>query len=125
MRAAMAACDSGPTRWYRPTMAASVSDRQRCWRWHATRVTDMHELSIAMALVEIATEEAERRGARVLAAHVKLGMLSGVVKEALMSAYEMASAGSPLEGTALVIDEIPAVIYCAVCQQDRATRPDE
>ena len=47
-------------------------------------------------------------------------MLSGVVKEALMSAYEMASEGTPLEGTALVIDEIPAVIHCAVCQQDRA-----
>jgi hydrogenase nickel incorporation protein HypA/HybF len=78
-----------------------------------------------MALVEMATEEAEKHGARVLAAHVKLGTLSGVVKEALMSAYEMASAGTPLEGTALVIDEIPAVIHCAVCQQDRPTQPYE
>ena len=85
----------------------------------------MHELSIAMSLVEMAAEEAEKRGARVLATHVKLGMLSGVVKEALMSAYEMASEGTPLEGTALVIDEIPAVIHCAVCAQDRATRQFE
>ena len=78
-----------------------------------------------MALVEMATEEAEKRGARVLAAHVKLGMLTGVVKEALMSAYEMASQGTPLEGTALVIAEIPAVVHCAVCQQDRVSRPYE
>ncbi len=78
-----------------------------------------------MALVDMASEEAERRGARVVAAHVKMGVLSGVVKEALMSAYEMASEGTPLEGTSLVIDEIPAVIHCSVCQQDRPTRPHE
>ena len=51
----------------------------------------MHELSIAMALVDMAAEEAEKRGARVVAAHVRLGILSGVVKEALVSAYQMAS----------------------------------
>lgn len=85
----------------------------------------MHELSIAMSLVEMAAEEAEKRGARVIAAHVRIGRLSGVVKEALMAAYEMASEGTPLEGTALVIDEIPVVIHCGVCRQDRATRPYE
>jgi hydrogenase nickel incorporation protein HypA/HybF len=78
-----------------------------------------------MSLVEMVTEESERRGARVLAAHVRLGTLSGVVKEALMSAYEMASEGTPLDGTALVIEEIPAVIHCDVCRQDRATQPYE
>ena len=85
----------------------------------------MHELSIAMALVEMATEEAEKRGVRVRAAHVRLGTLSGVVKEALMSAYEMASEGTLLEGAALMIDEGPAVIHCAVCQQDRAAQQHE
>lgn len=85
----------------------------------------MHELSIAMSLVEIAAEEAERRGARVLAAHVRLGALSGVVKEALLSAYEMAAEGTALEGSALVIDEIPAAIHCPVCRQERTTRPFE
>jgi hydrogenase nickel incorporation protein HypA/HybF len=85
----------------------------------------LHELSIAIALVEMAAEEAERRGARVVAAHVRLGILSGVVKEALLSAYQMASEGTAVEGTALVIDEIPTVIHCAVCQQDRPTRPHE
>jgi hydrogenase nickel incorporation protein HypA/HybF len=83
----------------------------------------VHELSIAVALVDLAAEEAERRGARVVAAHVKVGVLSGVVKDALISAYEMASEGTALEGTALVIDEVPSVIRCVVCQQERATRP--
>ena len=85
----------------------------------------MHELSIALSLVEMAAEEADRRRARVVATHVKLGVLSGVVKEALLSAYEMASEGTALEGTPLIIDEIPVVIHCAVCGQDRATRPHE
>jgi hydrogenase nickel incorporation protein HypA/HybF len=40
----------------------------------------MHELSIAMSIVELAEEEAERRGVQVTAVHLKLGALSGVVK---------------------------------------------
>ena len=81
----------------------------------------MHELSIAMSLVEMATEEAGRQGARVLTAYVRLGALSGVVKEALQSSYEMASEGTPLDGSALVIEEVPAVIHCGTCREDRVT----
>ncbi len=44
----------------------------------------MHELSIAMSIVELAEEEAERRSVQVNAVHLKLGALSGVVKEALL-----------------------------------------
>ena len=50
----------------------------------------MHELSIALSIVELAEEEAERRGVQVNAVHLKLGALSGVVKDALLSCYEMA-----------------------------------
>ena len=35
----------------------------------------MHELSIAMSIVEMAEEEAERRGVQVNAVHLKLGAL--------------------------------------------------
>ena len=49
----------------------------------------MHELSIAMSIVELAEEEAERRVVQVNAAHLKVGASSGVVKEALLSRYEM------------------------------------
>ncbi len=58
----------------------------------------MHELSIAMSIVEMAEEEAERHGGRVAAVHLKLGKLSGVVKEALLSSYEMACEDTPLAG---------------------------
>ena len=44
----------------------------------------MHELSIAMSIVDMAQEEAERHGGvQVQAVHLKLGRLAGVVKEAL------------------------------------------
>ena len=56
----------------------------------------MHELSIAMSIVEMAEEEAERHGGKVSAVHLKLGALSGVVKAALLSSYEMACEDTPL-----------------------------
>ncbi len=80
----------------------------------------MHELSIAMSIVELAEEEAERRGVEIEAVHLKLGALSGVVKDALLSCYEMACENTLLEGSRLVIEEIPVVIFCPSC---RARRP--
>ncbi|MCU1304155.1 MAG: hydrogenase expression/synthesis, HypA [Candidatus Sulfotelmatobacter sp.] len=80
----------------------------------------MHELSIAMSIVELAEEEAERRGVQINAVHLKLGVLSGVVKEALLSCYEMACEGSPLQGSRLVVKDVAIVIFCPNC---RAQRP--
>ena len=75
----------------------------------------MHELSIAMSIVEMAEEEAAQRGARVNAVHLRLGALAGVVKAALLSSYELACEGTGLEGSRLVIEEIPVVAYCPQC----------
>ncbi len=80
----------------------------------------MHELSIAMSMVEMATEEAARYGdVQITALHLKLGQLSGIVKEALLFSWEIACEGTPLSGSHLVIEEIPVVVYCSVCQQER------
>jgi hydrogenase nickel incorporation protein HypA/HybF len=65
----------------------------------------MHELSIAARIVELAQEEAESRGVRVLAVHLRLGPLSGVVRHALLGSYEIACAGTPLESSRLVIED--------------------
>lgn len=80
----------------------------------------MHELSIAMSILDMAAEEAEARGGRIVAVHLKLGPLSGVVAGALASAYELAREGTPLEATELVIDEVPIVAYCASCDAEHA-----
>jgi hydrogenase nickel incorporation protein HypA/HybF len=80
----------------------------------------MHELSIAMSIVEMAQEESEQRsGAQITAVHLKLGALSGIVKEALLSSYEMACEGTALSGSRLIIEEVPVVVFCPKCQAQR------
>ena len=67
----------------------------------------------------MAAEEAARRGdAQVHAIHLKLGQLSGVVKDALLFSYEVACEGTPLEGSSLIIEEIPVVVYCPACRAE-------
>jgi hydrogenase nickel incorporation protein HypA/HybF len=79
----------------------------------------MHELSIALNMIEMAEDEVARRGGgRVTALHLKLGPLSGVVKEALSFSYEIACQGTALEGSQLLIEEVPVVIHCTSCRQD-------
>lgn len=81
----------------------------------------MHELSIAMSMVEMAAEEATRRGGvQVHAIHLKLGQLSGVVKDALLFSYTVACEGTSLEGSHLVIEEVPVVVYCQTCEAETA-----
>ncbi|HZJ45563.1 MAG TPA: hydrogenase maturation nickel metallochaperone HypA [Pyrinomonadaceae bacterium] len=80
----------------------------------------MHELSIAMSMVEMATEESQRLGAeRVTALHLKVGLLSGVVKDALIFSYEVACAGTPLEGSKLIIEDVPVKVYCPRCRSEK------
>ena len=66
----------------------------------------MHELSIALSLVDAVCEELPRLGpaASVRSVYVRLGPYSGVVAEALTSAFELAIAGSPIEGARLEIE---------------------
>lgn len=75
----------------------------------------MHELSIARSLIEIASGEAKKIGRPVEAVHIKVGALSGVVSEALLYAYEFASQATNLEGSKLVIEDVPVEIFCAPC----------
>jgi hydrogenase nickel incorporation protein HypA/HybF len=76
----------------------------------------MHELSIAMSIVDMAQEEAERRDVKIEAVHLELGPLSGVVAEALLFSYEMACSGTRLEGSRLVIEKVPIEVYCPACK---------
>ena len=80
----------------------------------------MHELSIALSIVAMAEEEARGRGVQVNAVHLKLGTLSGVVKEALLFSYDLACEGTLLEGSHLLIEEVQTVVYCPACRAERA-----
>ena len=68
----------------------------------------MHELSIAVSLVEVACEKAEELSpARVEALHVQVGRLSGVVPDALYFSFDVAARGTVLEGAKLLVEETP------------------
>ena len=41
--------------------------------------------------------------------------MSGVVKEALLFSYDLACEGTLLEGSSLVIEEIPVMVHCPTC----------
>jgi hydrogenase nickel incorporation protein HypA/HybF len=79
----------------------------------------VHELSIALSIVEGAEEEVQRQGGgRVCAVYLKLGPLSGVVRDALLFSYELACEGTSLEGSSLIIEEIPIRIHCDSCDAE-------
>jgi hydrogenase nickel incorporation protein HypA/HybF len=80
----------------------------------------MHELSIAMSIVDTAVEEAARLDdATVLAVHLKLGPMAGVVKAALLASFDMAKENSPISGAKLVIVDTELRAYCPVCETER------
>lgn len=80
----------------------------------------MHELSIALGIIEATQAELGHVGGRVCAVHVRVGELSGVVREALLSSYEIACMGTPLEGSQLLVEDVPVVVFCPQCN---ALRP--
>jgi hydrogenase nickel incorporation protein HypA/HybF len=88
------------------------------------RHLDMHELSIALSIVDLAEEEIEKQGAtQVSMVHLKLGLLSGVMKDALLSSYGLACEGTVLEGSRLIIEEVPVIAYCEKCRAPRPVTP--
>ena len=80
----------------------------------------MHELSIAIGIVDAALEESQRRGLQVSAVHFRLGALSGVVKDALLFSYEVAVRDTALRGSRLIVEDVPVVVFCSQCQQRQA-----
>lgn len=80
----------------------------------------MHELSIALSIVEgVEDVMASHKGSRVAAVHIRLGPLSGVVGAALTSAWEMAASGTECEGSQLLIENVPIRIYCSQCAREQ------
>ena len=77
----------------------------------------MHEMGIALQIVEIATNSlpADLGDARVAAVNLKIGKLAAVVPESLRFCFDVAVKDTPLAGAKLVIDEVPIVANCKDC----------
>jgi hydrogenase nickel incorporation protein HypA/HybF len=76
----------------------------------------MHELAIAEAVIDIAGAHAA--GRHVNAVFVKVGHLRQVVPSALEFSFELAAAGTPVEGARLEIEQVPAAGACRACGRE-------
>ena len=76
----------------------------------------MHEMSIAHNLVNLAREEmAKHKAHRLVRVRVRHGVLSGVVADSLVFAFELLVKGSDLDGAVLETVEEPLRLACGVC----------
>lgn len=83
----------------------------------------MHELSIALSIVDGAMGELRVRGAAEAGAiYLRVGRLSGVDKDALLFSYSIAIAETPLARSRLIIEDVEVMILCPSCQAERAVR---
>ena len=80
----------------------------------------MHELSLAEAVVEIASRHAAGRPVRKV--ELRVGNLRQVVPSALEFAFELLSNGTALEGAELVIEDVPARGRCRACAVETTMR---
>ena len=79
----------------------------------------MHELSIVSSIVEAVTESLEAYpGARVEEVRLRVGVLAAVVVDSLEFCWGLATEGTALEGSRLVVKMIPVVMHCAACAED-------
>lgn len=76
----------------------------------------MHELSIMQGLVDAVLD---RTGERPVAAvNLRVGSLSGVLPDAMRFCFDVVSAGTPLAGARLQIDEPQGVARCRSCAEE-------
>ncbi|MFI1396208.1 hydrogenase maturation nickel metallochaperone HypA [Streptomyces sp. NPDC020681] len=87
----------------------------------------MHEMSVALSVVDQVEQAARSRGARgVQHVHLDIGELAGVVPDALGFCFELACAGTVLEGARLITRPVPGRACCASCARtwDTGMPPD-
>ncbi|MGW9206182.1 hydrogenase maturation nickel metallochaperone HypA/HybF [Embleya sp. NPDC055664] len=76
----------------------------------------MHEMSIALAVIEQVEAVAARTGERAaLTVRLRVGELAGVVPDALAFAFEVARAETVLRDAELVVEGVPGRARCGVC----------
>jgi hydrogenase nickel incorporation protein HypA/HybF len=78
----------------------------------------MHELAIAESVVAAVLERTESRPVSVV--RLRVGRLSGVVPDALTFCFELATAGSTLDGAELQIEDQEGRARCRDCDREFA-----
>jgi hydrogenase nickel incorporation protein HypA/HybF len=78
----------------------------------------MHEMSIAMNIIELASAAAQREGAGAIERiELEIGTMAGLMVESLEFCFEAAARGTLAEDAILDITSIPAEGRCLVCNE--------
>jgi len=78
----------------------------------------MHEMSIVESLLTAVFAEAERHGARrVRRVKLRVGKLQQIIPDSLQFCYDIATQGTPAEGSQLDLEEVPITARCRRCGQ--------
>jgi hydrogenase nickel incorporation protein HypA/HybF len=77
----------------------------------------MHEIGIVQGTLEMAEQTAQANSAsRIDVLHMRVGVMTGVVPEALQFAFEALREGTIAAQARLEIEIVPAEAWCAACQ---------
>jgi hydrogenase nickel incorporation protein HypA/HybF len=78
----------------------------------------MHEMGIALQIIDIATASIPPglRSARVERVNLQIGKLAAVVADSLRFCFDIVSKDTALAGAELAIEETPVVARCKDCQ---------
>jgi hydrogenase nickel incorporation protein HypA/HybF len=75
----------------------------------------VHELSICGSIADIVTRRAAGRPVKVI--NVRAGQLRQIVPDTLVYCWELVSAETPLAGSRISVEPVPARIRCRSCEQ--------
>ncbi len=80
----------------------------------------MHEMGIAMQIIEIAKSSipSDMEATNVQRVNIKVGKLSAIVPDSLRFCFEIAAKDTPLAGAQLNIEEVPVLARCKTCSNE-------
>lgn len=83
----------------------------------------MHEASIALSIIDIASKECAKAGCtKVVSIEVNVGSASSIVPESLAMAFDVVKMDTPASSAKLTINEIPLRGHCEDCGGDFEAR---
>ena len=79
----------------------------------------MHEMSIAVSIMEIVEKEMEQhRSSCLKRIRLKIGDMTAVEPESLRFCFSAITEGTKMEGTVLDIEESPLTGRCSACREE-------
>ena len=86
----------------------------------------MHELSVTSAIVNALLDLVKQQSAsRVEEVNLKIGQLRAISIEQVRFCYEILAKGTSLEGSKLVVEEVPGQLQCSRCSYHQEFNPQD